>query len=471
MNKDWLATRDEAYSRLKIILPHLIQGVPLARISRTDRIPLRTLWRWVQRYREHGWLALARKDRKDISQRRKCPVELQQIIEGLLLSNPSLTLAAVHRRTSTICTRNNWPTPSYGIVRDIAKGLDPGLVMLAHQGSKVYRQAFDLLCRQEAAGPNEVWQADHCQLDCLLIDRRGSSRKPWLTIILDDYSRAIAGYRISFEAPSALQTSLALQQAILRKPDPQWHVFGIPHVFYTDHGSDFTSRHIETVSMELGFELVFSTVGQPRGRGKIERFFKTVNQLFLCHVPGHAPASNRKIKATLTIDEFDQRFRQWLIQEYLLREHSEVKSAPQSRWESTGFIPRFPESREVLDVLLLTVAKERKVHRDGIRFEGMRYIDTALAHLVGEGVIIRYDPRDLAEIAVYQRDRFICRAVCSPLSDRTVSLRSIASARDERRRELRKTIKDRADLAHRFIETQVAYSHESGHLFALNLAG
>jgi len=54
-----------------------------------------------------------------------------------------------------------------------------------------------------------------------------------------------------------------------------------------------------------------------------------------------------------------------------------------------------------LDLLLLTVAKPRKVHPDGIRFQGLRYLDPVLAAYAGESVIIRYDPRDLAEIRVF----------------------------------------------------------------------
>jgi hypothetical protein len=54
-------------------------------------------------------------------------------------------------------------------------------------------------------------------------------------VIEDDHSRAIAGYAVNLGAPSALQTALALRQAIWRKADPAWHVCGIPTVFYTDH--------------------------------------------------------------------------------------------------------------------------------------------------------------------------------------------------------------------------------------------
>jgi putative transposase len=110
------------------------------------------------------------------------------------------------------------------------------------EGSKAYSDAFDLVHRREADAPNAIWQADHTELDILVKDGDGTARRPWLTIILDDYSRAVAGFCLSLAAPSSIQTALALRQAIWRKPQPGWHVCGIPQVLYSDHGSDFTSR-------------------------------------------------------------------------------------------------------------------------------------------------------------------------------------------------------------------------------------
>jgi len=116
-------------------------------------------------------------------------------------------------------------------------------------------------------------------LDILLVRDGQSPAKPWLTVVMDDYSRAVAGYFLTFDAPSALNTSLALRQAIWRKDEPRWHVCGIPQILYTDCGSDFKSQHVEQVSLDLKICLMNSIPGQPRGRGRIERFFKTVRQM------------------------------------------------------------------------------------------------------------------------------------------------------------------------------------------------
>jgi putative transposase len=77
---------------------------------------------------------------------------------------------------------------------------------------------------REASRPNEIWQADHTQLDLWVITPSGQPARPWLTAVEDDHSRAVAGYGLNLGAPSALNTALAFRQAIWRKEHPDWHV-------------------------------------------------------------------------------------------------------------------------------------------------------------------------------------------------------------------------------------------------------
>lgn len=296
-----------------------------------------------------------------------------------------------------------------------------------------------------------MWQADHTPLDIVLLDEAGKPARPWLTVIEDDYSRAIASFRLTFQEPTALTTALALRQGIWRKEDPRWHVCGIPSTFYTDHGPDFTSKHIEQVAADLQMELIFSQVKIPRGRGKIERFFKTVTQLLLQDLPGYAPKGYRSVEAKLTLPEFEQRFQTWLLDEYHRRVHSETKWIPQECWEAGGFLPRMPDSLERLDLLLLTVAKTRRVQQDGIHFQGHRYLDPLLAEYVKEDVLIRYDPADMAEIRVFYQDRFLCRAICPELSGATVSLKEIEKARAARRKQLKAGLTSRQAVVEQFL--------------------
>src|SRR6266436_1045835 len=221
-----------ALARFQILQPCLEAGVPLTRLAQHQGVPLRTAQRWLAQYRKRGVAGLVRRHRADQGQPRQVRPELTQLIEGRALRTPPPTAAFVHRQVVALAAQQGWPAPSYQSVYAVIKQLDPAVRTMAHAGTKAYRNTFELVHRREASRANEMWQADHTLLDCWLLDDTGTPARPWLTVIMDDYSRAIAGVGLSFQAPSARQTALVLRQAIWRKAEAQWHLCGIPETFY-----------------------------------------------------------------------------------------------------------------------------------------------------------------------------------------------------------------------------------------------
>lgn len=436
------ADRAAAMERFRVLQPHLEIGVPLTAVADASGHSVRTLRRWAAKYREAGLVGLVRRGRADAG-RRKLRADLAQQIEALAVQKPRLSAASIHRRIEKAAKAVGHPAPSYATVRRVMETLDPAMLCLVHEGPTVYRDRYELIHRHRAERPNAVWQADHTQLDLLILDANGKPARPWLTIVQDDYSRAVAGYCVFLGAPSALQTSLSLRHAILRKTDPDWPVCGIPGTLYTDHGSDFTSQHLEQVATELRIQLVFSAVARPQGRGKIERIFGTVNTELLPELPGYLAEGKTRRPPALSLSELDQAVGDFLVGTHNARRHSEIGATPNAAWHGDGWLPNLPESVEALDLLLLTVAKPRQVRRDGIHFQGLRYMDPTLAAFVGEHVTIRYDPRDMAEIRVFHRNHFLCRAVSPDHAGRSISLKDIQQARVARRRALRQEIKGR----------------------------
>jgi putative transposase len=376
------------------------------------------------------------------------------LIEGLALRKPRPSIAAIYRKITALATKRHWTPPSYSSVYGIVRRLDPAMVTLAQDGAAAFRDRYELLYRHRAACPNALWQADHTLLDMLVLDANGAAVRPWLTIILDDYSRVIAGYTIFLGAPTALQTALALRQAMWRKPHAAWPVCGIPDVLYVDHGSDFTSTHLEQVAADLRFQLVYSSVGRPQGRGKVERLFGTLNTECLAELPGYLRQGKPATPPRLSLPECDTTIGDYFLGIYNNRSHRETGIAPLKAWLGQGWLPRMPESLEELDLLLVMVAKPRMVRRDGVHFQGLCYIDPTLAAYVGESVTIRYDPRDIAEIRVFHHNHFLCRAINPEHAGRTVTLKDIQTARIRHRRSLRTAINERIARVADFLPEQ-----------------
>jgi putative transposase len=260
------AARELAMSRFRLIQPHLEKDRPLQLVAADGRLPFRTAQRWVSQYRKFGLIALVRKSRADRGGRRVVSPKIKTAIEALALESPPLPVRSIWRQAQQFAEATGELQPRYGTVYDLVRDVPAGLLTLAHHGGKEYSEEFDLVHRREAPRSNAIWQADHAQLSIKLVKEDGQTARPWLTIVIDDYSRAIAGYYLGFDPPSSTRTALALRQAIWRKGHSHWHVCGIPEVLYTDNGSDFTSKHIEQVAVDLKIRLVFSTPGKPQGR-------------------------------------------------------------------------------------------------------------------------------------------------------------------------------------------------------------
>ncbi len=365
------AKRKKATQKYNIIKPFILGEQSLSSISKSKGIALSTLYRWNKSYKEQGLKGLIYATRADKGTRKIEPKIIDEI-ERLALMNKRNSIATIHRKITNYCKENNFDIPSYKQIYSVIKAMPKSVIDFSHQGEKYYQNKYDLIQIRESSRPNEIWQADHTLLDIFILDQKGNINRPWLTIIMDDYSRAIAGYFLSFDAPNAQNTALTLHQAIWNKNDTNWPVCGIPEKFYTDHGSDFTSHHMEQVAIDLKINLMFSKVGVPRGRGKIERFFQTVNQTFLEQLPGYIN-NNDTPSNLINFHNFEEKLRYFLIEDYNQKEHSTIHTTPISRWNSNHFFPNMPSSLEQLDLLLLEIPKSRKVHSDGIHFQGFRY--------------------------------------------------------------------------------------------------
>lgn len=333
----------------------------------------RTLQYWISKYQQFGLIGLVRKSRAD-SGVFKVEKEVQEEIKNLILSHKRNSVTSIHRKICEICKKNNWKQPTYYQVYAISKSLSPGLKKLAHEGKKEYQNTYDIIHRREASYPNEIWQADHTPLDIIVLNEKGKPERPWLTIILDDYSRAVAGYFLSFQDPSAIQTSLVLHQAIWRKSNPDWQICGIPEKFYTDHGSDFTSNHLEQVAIDLKINLVFSTVGVPRGRGKIEKFFSTINQLFLQDLPGYIYDRNDLAMILIGMPGIEKRLTRYpqlysrigFAHEFDKLSKDETHHILEYKWEELGLsikLEDFSDYEAITSIIKITGGNFRLIQR------------------------------------------------------------------------------------------------------------
>jgi putative transposase len=159
------------------------------------------------------------------------------------------------------------PPPLRTLQAAFARELSPAERASVRRG-EAGRREHGLYLRYEAPHRNAVWQADHKQLPVLVVPpgrRRG--RRPWVTLFLDDFSRAIVGWAISLQ-PSSAEVLAALRDAILVDRD-RGPFGGLPGRLRWDHGLEFAAAAVEQAALALGIDVDPATPYAPHEKGKV----------------------------------------------------------------------------------------------------------------------------------------------------------------------------------------------------------
>ncbi len=166
--------------------------------------------------------------------------------------------------------------------------------------------------KYETPFTNDLWIADYMHGPKVL--HEGKKRKAILCAIIDDHSRVLVGTRFSL-SEQVEDILTVFREAIVK--------YGVPKKIFVDNGPSFRAGYLREVSARIGCTLLHSQPYDSPSRGKIERFNRTVRQRFLPRLPDGQ---------ILTLDELNDRFAQWLHEDYHHRQHAGInKMKPMDR--------------------------------------------------------------------------------------------------------------------------------------------
>ena len=329
--------------------------------GRRATVSYSTLTRWRRLYEAGGFDALVPSPRQPAP---RTPEEVLALAEALKRERPGRTAAQVRR----ILRQTAGWAPSDRTLQRLSGRLELGRPAPAEED----RRAFG---RFECARPNEMWIGDTLHGPAV------GGKKSYLFAFTGDHSRAVMGARWSHH-DDVVRMAAGFRPALQAR--------GVPRACYLDNGSPFAGAWLLRGCGVLGVKLVHSRPGKPEGRGKIERFFRTVRDQFLVEV-----GDGEKVAG---LAEMNRLFRAWLETAYHQAVHSETGEAPAARWEKAT-----PEERAVPDPALLREAflwsERRKADKTAlVRLHGNVYqVD---AWLAGRVVELLFDPFDLDRIEV-----------------------------------------------------------------------
>ena len=337
----------------------------------------RTLLRWVAAYRAGGLKAL---------EPEPAPSRLRRVTPEVL--DRALTLRAEdpHRSAPAIIQLLEW----HG-------DIEPGSLAhstLTHHFRRLQAAAYqaspppEVFRRRQAPRAMAEWQGD-TQMTLTLPDpdHPERRRKVYLIAFIDDPTRYVVGSRFFFDE-NRPRLEEVLKWAVVRH--------GIPEIVHVDNGSIYASHYLTRVCAELGVDLRHSTIRRPQGKGKIERFFRRVDQQLTHELQALVAEGTCR-----TLDDLNVYWEAWLDQSYHQQVHRSLGLTPQAAWDqSRADTAALIRTRPVAEIQRIFLWHEtRKVDKTGvIHLAGNRYeVDSVLA---GKRVECRYDPYQLDHILI-----------------------------------------------------------------------
>jgi putative transposase len=333
--------------------------------TRRTRVAVETLRDWIKLYQSGGFDALKPKVRKDIGSARAIPQpvldELVELKDEHRDWSVAMVIAEAKKKSDQAGAVTLPPSTVHRVLsRAGVMGKKPESPTTKDRRHFAFERAGELWMSDVMHGPSVV-----------VAGRR--KQKAYLIGLLDDATRVVpyAAFALSESTAAYLPV---LRQALMRR--------GIPLRLYVDNGAAYRSHHLSLVCARLGITLIHARPYQPAGKGKQERFFRTVRMQFL---PTLGPADLG------SLDALNRRLWAWVEGEYHQSPHRGLDGAtPFDAWAMRAGDVRVPGPELDLREMFLLEA-QRRVHKDRtLSLDGVVYEVDAM--LVGERVTVRFDP-------------------------------------------------------------------------------
>lgn len=315
--------------------------------------------------------------------------------------------------------------PTISTMRSVLKGIPKEEVYASRYGQEAARHKYRTsIGSSYADSPLEVYEIDHTRLDFIVVDEETGLEvdRPWLTLVIDRFSRCIAGFYIGFEPPSHATVAAALKHAIMPKTNlhgsinGNWPVYGIPKMLVVDNGLEFHGKALKELCAEIGMSISFCPRKKGWAKGTVERAVGTLNRNLSEMVPSgrtfHSVAErgdyDSGANASVSLDAVRIAAEKYIVDVYHETYHRGIHCKPLQRWVeyvNDVDIP-LPADPGEFDAISGNI-ESRKVFHYGVEINNATYNSPELMkyrdYFKGKATI-RWNTNDLGHIHVLVPD-------------------------------------------------------------------
>lgn len=347
------------------------------------RIASKTIQEWLLNYRRHGFDALKPKKRMDRGNSRRLSPDDQDHILEIRKKNLHMPVSVFYEQLVAHGEIQKNQISYSTINRLVKKHNLTGKNAIATPERK--RFAHEKV--------NVLWQADLSHGP--YITTKGKSIKTFLIAYIDDCSRLIP-YAQFFTSEKFDGLRIVTKEALIRR--------GKPTIIYADNGKIYRAETLQYACAQLGITLSHTQPYDPQSKGKIERFFKTVQTRFYPLLQSNPVSS---------VEELNERFWQWLEIDYHRKVHASLEGkTPHEVYQSQLHELTFLEDTTLLDTIFLK-REQRKVKADGTITLNKKLYEVP-PRFIGTSIDIRLDEQG---VYIFEEDKKVAEAIPVRITD------------------------------------------------------
>lgn len=418
-----IADIEEAHRRYQIINKEVIHGYSA-----------KTVQRWKKAFEEgkriygNGFLGLISNKKSRGNRNIKIDVRVDELINEILseyyLTHKQSSMTAVYNLLEDECRKINLSCPSYVTFTKRISNLSRLVIEKERKGKRSSYQVEHWYLEQHTPKhgdiPFEVAHIDHTEVDVELILTNSTKKytlRPYLTLLIDAYSRTILAHYLTFDPPSFRSSMMVLRECV-RKYNQ------LPRAIVVDGGKEFHSKYFDLICAQFEITKKTRPPAQARFGSVIERLFGTTNTKFIHNLQGNTQLTkevrkvtksvNPKGKAIWTLPKLDEMFYKW-INYYHSSSHSSLSMTPEEQFKygmSIGGSRKlnFIEYDESFILATLPTTPREKglvqVGR-GVVFNNIWYWNDEFRSCERKKVELKYDPFNVGILYAYVNNRWI----------------------------------------------------------------
>ncbi|WP_346207336.1 IS481 family transposase [Caldifermentibacillus hisashii] len=370
------------------------------------KIAVKTVKEWLLNYRRNGFDALKPKKRADRGNSRRLSPDDQDHILDIRKKSLHMPVSVFYEQLIRQGEINRNQISYSTINRLLKKHNLSGKILSAIPERK--RFAHEKV--------NILWQADLSHGPYIKI--KGKVKKTFLIAYIDDCSRLVP-FAQFFTSEGFDGLRIVTKEALIRR--------GKPAIIYADNGKIYRSETLQYACAQLGITLTHTQPYDPQSKGKIERFFKTVQTRFYPLL---------KAEPVESLEELNERFWRWLEEDYHRREHASLDGkTPHEVFHSQLESITFLEDTSILDSIFMK-REQRKVKADGTISLNKQLYEVP-ADFIGYSVDVRIDDTG---VYIFKDDKKVAEAKPVSMTDnahvkRVRSPFSVTQPAEEERKE------------------------------------